>query len=88
MKTITVVGNPSETTVNLTKQTGPSAASGRHAELLVDLQNAAASLTKLVELELTGVCDGQGFWIGSDPLLDTTRKLVNIAEQRVSEFRR
>ena len=27
MKTITVVGNPSETTVNLTKQTGPSAAS-------------------------------------------------------------
>ena len=49
MKTITVVGNPSETTVNLTKQTGPRAASGRHAELLVDLQNAAVRLTKLVE---------------------------------------
>jgi hypothetical protein len=88
MKTITVVGNPSETTVNLTEQTGPRAASGRHAELLADLQNATARLTRLIELERTGVCDGDGFWIGSDAILDTARKLVNLAEQRVSEFQR
>jgi hypothetical protein len=88
MKNITIMGGPSATTVDLTEPTGPRAASGRHAELLADLQNATARLAELIELERTGVCDGQGFWIGSDPLLDTARKLVRIAEQRVSEFRR
>ena len=31
MKNITIMGGPSSTTVDLTGQTGPRAASGRHA---------------------------------------------------------
>jgi hypothetical protein len=64
------------------KQISPP--TGVHAELLVDISQSANALIKLVELEQSGVCDGSGYWVGSDPILNTARKLVALVEQRVS----
>lgn len=88
MRTITIVGRPSATIVDLTESTGVRPATGKYAELLGDITHAANALLRLVEAERSGVCDGQGFWNGSDPILDATRKLVSLAEQRVGALRR
>jgi hypothetical protein len=71
------------------RKTGPVPASGTHAELLAELKTTATWLLKLIELEWSGTYDnmGQNFWIVSDSLLDTTRKLVSLAEQRASELK-
>ncbi len=71
------------------KKTGPVPASGIHAELLGEMQLTATALIKLLELERTGVYDGFGhnFWTGSDSVLNTARRLVALAEQRVAELR-
>ena len=52
-----------------------------HAELLAEMAEVCAGLIKLLELERTGVRGGQGFWTGSDPILDQTRRLVGLAAQ-------
>ena len=69
------------------RQASPQPATGRHAELLEEISQRANALIRLVELERSGVCDGAGFWVGSDPILNTAQKLVTLAEQRVGERR-
>jgi hypothetical protein len=71
------------------KKTGPVPASGIHAELLAEISQGASALIKIVELERSGVYDGfgQNFWVGSDSVLTTARKLVALAEQRIAELR-
>jgi len=64
-----------------TKRT-PRPATGQHAELLEEITQAIAALTKVVELEKSGVCDGTGFWINRDPVLNAAKKLVALAEYR------
>jgi hypothetical protein len=66
------------------KKTGP--ASGIRAELLAEISQGASALLKLVELERSGGF-GQGFWVGSDSVLETPRRLVALAEQRAAELR-
>jgi hypothetical protein len=67
------------------KQFSPQPATGTHAELLAEITQGANVLIKLVELEQSGVCDGAGFWVIQDPILNIARKLVALAEQRVSD---
>ena len=43
------------------KQSSTQPAIGIHAELLVEISQAANALIRLVELERSGVCDGAGF---------------------------
>ena len=71
------------------KKTGAVPASGIHAELLAEISQGANALIKIVELERSGVYDGfgQGFWVGSDSVLETARRLVALAEQRAAELR-
>jgi hypothetical protein len=71
------------------KQVGPVPAIGVHAELLGEISQTASALIKLVELERSGIYDGFGhnFWVGSDSVLTTARKLVALAEQRIAELR-
>ena len=88
MRTITILGRPSATIVDLTEPTGVRPATGKYAELLGDITHATNALLRLVEAERSGVCDGQGSWIGSDPLLGTARKLAALVEQRVGVPRR
>jgi hypothetical protein len=55
---------------------------GTRAELLFEMTETANALLKLIELERSGVCYGAGFWVARDPVLNTARKLVALAEQR------
>lgn len=87
MRTITIVGRPSATVVDLTEPTGPRPATGKHAELLGDIITNASALVRLAEAERSGTYDGQGAWIGNDPILDTAKRLAVLAEQRVGARR-
>jgi hypothetical protein len=71
------------------KKAGPTPAVGRHAEVLAERVEVIHVLTKCIELERAGTYDGfgQNFWIDRDPVLVAARKLVVLAEQRVSELR-
>jgi hypothetical protein len=71
------------------KPRGPQPASGIHAELLAEIEQAARALIVLTERERTGVFDGfnQTFWVSRDPVLDTVRKLFDLASRRVGELR-
>ena len=50
------------------EQSGIKPATGKRAELLSKLSNAAFETIKLIELERSGIRDGDGYWHGSDPL--------------------
>ena len=63
----------------------PRPATGAHAELLEEISQAAQQLIRCVELERSGICDGQGFWIISDPIVNKARQIVTLAEQRTTE---
>jgi hypothetical protein len=88
MRTITIVGNPSATVVDLTEPTGPRPAVGWRAEFLANIENTAKALLRLIELERSGVCDGAESWSSHDPILNLGRKLARLAEQRVGVARR
>ena len=62
----------------------PEPAGGSHAEALSEIRQAAERLIELVSLEAAGVCDGAGFWINRDPILNAARKLAAVAEQRAN----
>ena len=65
----------------------PIPASGRHLELLVELTQGAERLIRYIEAERAGIYDGQGgFWLlNSDPILNTAKRLVALAEERVAD---
>jgi len=50
------------------EQSGIKPATGEHAELLEEIPQTAFALIKIVELQRSGICDGDGYWHGSDPL--------------------
>ena len=62
----------------------PHPAEGTHAEALAELRQAAARILELISLEASGVCDGAGFWINRDPILNAARKVAALAEQRAN----
>jgi hypothetical protein len=68
------------------ERSGARPASGQHLELLNELKSATESLSRFVEAEADGTYDGYEHdgWIGSDPIIETAKKLLNLAEQRGS----
>ena len=50
------------------EQTGIRRASGERLDVLRHLQKNAVELIKMVELEISGIRDGDGLWGGGDPL--------------------
>jgi hypothetical protein len=48
------------------KQAGIEPARGQKAEALRDLSQAAFEMIKVVELESSGIRDGDGYWHGAD----------------------
>lgn len=71
------------------KKVGPVPATGPHAELLAEMELTANALIKLIAREKSGFYDGfgQGFWTGSDSVLNMAQRLVKLAEQRTPELR-
>lgn len=67
------------------KKFNPQQATGTHAETLAEMSKVTEALIKVVELERTGVCDGAGFWIDRDPILNAARRLATLAEQRATD---
>ena len=50
------------------KAAGIEEATGDRAEKLRELSQLAYELIRIIELESSGIRDGDGFWHGSDPL--------------------
>ena len=67
--------------ITIVKQTAIQPVPQYHAELLNEMALVCSDLVKLLELERTGARGGKGHWLGSDPILDKTERLVSLAEQ-------
>jgi hypothetical protein len=59
---------------------GISEATESRAKTLEDMSQAAFELIKIVELERSGIRDGDGHWYGSDPLHATVRKITELQD--------
>jgi hypothetical protein len=71
------------------KQVSPLSATGRHAEVLAEISQAAELLIRYVAAEQSGTYDGfgQDAWVGSDPIDRTVQRLAALLEQRNSALR-
>jgi hypothetical protein len=48
---------------------------------LRELSNGAFEIVKIVELELSGIRDGDGFWHGSDVIGHMVNDLANLCQR-------
>jgi len=67
--------------ITLAKPPGLQPVPQHHAELLNQMSQICSDLIKLMELERSGVRNGQGFWPVEDPILSQTKRLALLAEQ-------
>jgi DNA polymerase III epsilon subunit-like protein len=63
------------------KQTGINLADNRQSKLLMQLSDAAYQAIKIIQLELSGIRDGDGCWHGSDVLGGMTSNLMDLCQQ-------
>jgi hypothetical protein len=61
------------------KEAGIEPATGERAKLLDEMSKAAFELIKMIELERSGIRDGDGCWHGSD-VGHVTQRLVELIE--------
>ena len=57
------------------ERTGIRPAYGKRLAALLELSEEAVELIKIVEREISGIRDGDGFWGGGDPLHGCTRSI-------------
>jgi hypothetical protein len=58
------------------EEAGIKPATGKYAELLEKLSHAAFEAIKVIELEKSGIRDGDGYWHGSDVIGEMMDNLV------------
>jgi hypothetical protein len=63
------------------KRCGITPATGQYAEDLRAIQEAAFQLIKVIELEHSGIRDGDGHWHGSDVMGHITGEMVALFER-------
>ncbi len=63
------------------KYAGLEPASGQRLELLRRMQQVAFDLIKILELEISGIRDGDGYWGFSDPVSGTVRELGTLEHE-------
>jgi hypothetical protein len=63
------------------KRTGINPATGERAQILRQLQNVAFEAIKIIELETSGIRDGDGYWHGSDIVGGTISDLVGLCNR-------
>jgi len=56
-------------------------ATGERAKLLRQMSDAAFQMIKTIELELSGIRDGDGYWEGSDVIGSMTDHLTHLIER-------
>jgi hypothetical protein len=59
------------------KAAGIEPATGKRAKVLGKMSDAAFELIKIIELERSGIRDGDGYWHGSDAMGDVAQDLVS-----------
>jgi hypothetical protein len=62
-------------------KSGIKPATGGTADILQRMSDAAFELIKVIELEKSGIRDGDGFWHGSDGFGGTAEKLASLIER-------
>ncbi len=61
---------------------GLEPACGQRRELLRRMQRVAFDLIRILELEISGIRDGDGYWGYSDPVSGTVEKLGTLERKR------
>ena len=61
---------------NFQKEAGINPAQGERAQLLDELSQKAYDLIRVIELESSGIRDGDGYWHGSDAFGGTVEGLI------------
>ena len=65
------------------KHAGLEPARGQQCELLRSMQRVAFDLIKALELEISGIRDGDGYWGGCDPVHETVFELDTLERKRL-----
>jgi hypothetical protein len=60
------------------ERAGIKEATGEYESWLTEMSEAAFELIKIIALEKSGICGGDGAWHGSDPLSGTVREIVEL----------
>ena len=63
------------------EKSGIKPPTGKRAELLRKLSSAAFETIQIIELELSGVRDGDGYWHGSDAIGYAIDELARLCER-------
>jgi hypothetical protein len=63
------------------EKSGIRPATGRYAEVLEDISQAAFELIKITELERSGIRDGDGYWHGSGVMQGALNDQINLLKR-------
>ena len=68
------------------KECGIEPATGERAKLLRALQQAAFEAIRIIELEHSGIRDGDGYWHGSDVIGHMTSDLTDLCQRLMQNY--
>jgi hypothetical protein len=68
------------------ERAGIKEATGARRELLEELSQAAFELIKVIELERSGIRDGDGCWSGSDAMGGQVREMADLCARWEAQF--
>jgi hypothetical protein len=69
------------------QEVGLTPATGEYAELLNKLSDAAVEAIKIIELERSGIRDGDGYWHGCGVIHEITNNLIGLCQQILASLR-
>jgi hypothetical protein len=67
---------------------GIAPAAGDRARLLEEMSQKAFELIKIIELERSGIRDGDGYWHGSNPMAETAPEMLRLCAETLPPFAR
>jgi len=77
------MGQVRNTTIEMfQKHAGLEPARGQQCEMLKRMQHHAFELIRILEMEISGIREGDGLWSGCDPVHETVNELVTLERER------
>jgi hypothetical protein len=74
------------TNITIANSAGLEPVRGERAEILRALSQAAFEAIKIIELEKSGIRDGDGCWHGSDVIKGMTSDLTTLCERLMASY--
>jgi len=68
------------------ERAGITPATGQYAKDLEEISQAAFELIKVIEMERSGIRDGDGYWHGSDVLHGSMKRIVQLFERETDRI--